>query len=210
MEGRNYARSKRDDGVKGMIAIVDCGTGNLASVENAFRSLGADASIASAPEQIQKAQRIVLPGVGSFGYFMEQLRANGLEAPIKKAIAQKKPYLGICLGMQVLFEKSAESPGVEGLGVFAGEVVKFRAQKVPQVGWNRVLPARKGILKEGYAYFTNSYYCKPREDGRIAARSDYSGKFACGVEKENIFAVQFHPERSGKYGLELLRRWVEC
>ncbi len=193
-----------------MIAIVDCGTGNLASVENALRSLGADVEIASSPAQIRKAQGIVLPGVGSFGYFMGQLRANELEQPIKRAIAQKKPYLGICLGMQVLFERSKESPGIPGIGILAGEVVKFEAPKVPQVGWNSVVPSKKGILENGYAYFTNSYYCKPQGGGCVAGLSEYSAQFACAVQKGNVFAVQFHPERSGKYGLELLRRWIQC
>ncbi len=193
------------------IAIVDCGTGNLASVSNAFRFIGARVEIVSTPQELRKAQRIVLPGVGAFGYFMEELRARGLEKPLLEAIAQKKPCLGICLGMQVLFEGSEESPQAGGLGILKGNVVRFRRGKVPQVGWNNVLPEKSGgLLAQGYAYFTNSYYCAPQEGKWVAGRSDYFGNFACAVQKENVFAVQFHPERSGEYGLELLRRWAEC
>ncbi|MEK6957375.1 MAG: imidazole glycerol phosphate synthase subunit HisH [archaeon] len=192
------------------IAIVDCGTGNLASVSNAFRKLGAEAKIVSTAREIGNADKIVLPGVGSFGYFMEQLRANNLEKPLKQAISKKKPYLGICLGMQILFEESEESPGNTGLGVFKGKAVKFGKGKVPQVGWNYVAPKKDNVLNDGYAYFTNSYYCRPENASYIAGESNYFGTFACAVRKENVFAVQFHPERSGKYGLELLRRWLEC
>lgn len=191
------------------IAIVDCGTGNLASVGNAFRYLGAKARIVSKPEEIEDAGSIVLPGAGSFGYFMEQLRAKGLMGPIKRAIAEKKPYLGICLGMQILFEESEESPGSVGLGIFKGKVVKFEKGKVPQVGWNYVASKKDKALNDGYAYFTNSYYCKPENASCIVGESDYLGKFACAVRKENVFAVQFHPERSGKYGLEFLGGWLK-
>lgn len=192
------------------IAIIDCGTGNLASVANAFRFLDAEAQVVSTPREVEAADKIVLPGVGSFGYFMEQLRSNGLDGAVKDAVAQKKHYLGICLGMQVLFEESEESPGAKGLALLKGKVVRFKAKKVPQVGWNSVLPEQEGLLKEGFAYFTNSYFCKPQDTSVVAGESNYFRKFACAVRSENIFAVQFHPERSGEYGLGLLRRWVEC
>src|SRR3989344_963434 len=177
------------------ITIIDCGIGNLASVGNAFQSLGADVAITSTPEGIEGAQRIVLPGVGAFGYFMEQLRARGLEEPLRMAINGKKPYLGICLGMQILFEESEESLGCKGLGIFSGKVIEFREGKVPQVGWKYIKSKNDKILNDGYAYFTNSYYCKPKETRYVVGGSDYFGQFACAVRKENVFAVQFHPER---------------
>ncbi len=192
------------------ITIVDCGIGNLSSVSNAFKSLGAKVTITSTPKGIEEAQRIVTPGVGAFGYFMEQLRSKGLEEPLLRAIKEKKPYLGLCLGMQILFGKSEENPDSTGLGVLNGKVVKFEKGKVPQVGWNYVISAKDSALNDGYAYFTNSYYCKPENQNCVIGVSDYFGKFACAVRKGNVFAVQFHPERSGKYGLEFLRRWLEC
>ncbi len=196
--------------MRGKIAIVDCGIGNLASVSNAFKSLGAETKIISKPQQIGKAERIVLPGVGAFGYFMQQLRSKKLESPLMQAIRGKRPYLGICLGMQVLFEQSEESPGITGLGFLRGKVVKFRRGKIPQTGWNYAMPKKDRFLEEGYAYFTNSYYCAPENQDYVAGESDYFGQFPCAIQKGNVFAVQFHPERSGKYGLELLRRWMEC
>src|SRR3989338_2682702 len=179
------------------IDIIDCGIGNLASVSNAFKLLGAEATITSTPKGIEQADKIVLPGVGAFGYFMSQLREKNLENPLKNAIREQKPYLGICLGMQALFAKSEESPGIAGLGMIEGKVVRFTQGKVPQVGWNTVTPLTNGIVEEGCAYFVNSYYCKPENEEYISAQSDYFGKFACAIEKENVFAVQFHPERSG-------------
>lgn len=192
------------------ISIVDCGAGNLASIVNAFEYLGAKTKIISTPKEIENADRLVLPGVGYFGYFMEQLRANKLEEPLKKAIANKTDYLGICLGMQILFEQSEESPGIEGLGLVKGNVVRFMNGKVPQVGWNTVLPKECDLMDSGYAYFTNSYYCKPENENYVASITEYFWKFASAVRNENIFAVQFHPEKSGKFGLEILRRWIEC
>ncbi len=192
------------------VTIVDCGVGNLANVDNAFRKLGAQTRLASTPEEIEQAERVVMPGVGAFGYFMEQLRAKNLEEPVVGAIRGKKPFLGICLGMQVLFMESEESPGTRGLGIFSGRAVKFRKGKVPQVGWNLIEPKKGVFLERGYAYFTNSYYCRPEDPDIIFAESDYFGKFACAIQKDNVLAVQFHPERSGMYGLRLLGRWLEC
>lgn len=196
--------------MRGKIAIVDCGTGNLASVSNAFKILGAEARVTSKPEDIRQAGGIVLPGVGAFGYFMERLRGKNLEGPLMEAIGAGKPYLGICLGMQVLFGNSEESPGVPGLGIVKGKVVKFRGRKVPQVGWNTVTPSKKGFVRQGYAYFVNSYYCVPEKTRFIAAESDYWSRFCCAVQEENILGVQFHPERSGEYGLELIGRWLNA
>lgn len=193
-----------------MIAIVDYGAGNLKSVRNAFDYLKADSLVANKPEDIEGADRVILPGVGTFGFMMDGLRKRGLEGPIKEAISEGKPFLGICLGLQGLFDESGEGPGSKGLGIFKGKVVRYRSGKVPQIGWNKVVPAKEGLLENGYAYFVNSYYPIPRDKDIIAATSDYYGKFACAVQKDNVIAVQFHPERSGDFGINFLRRWLRC
>ena len=190
-----------------MIAIIDYGSGNLNSVKNALDYLKIESKIVSTPKEIEDAKRIILPGVGSFGFMMKNLREKGLEEPIKRAIETGKPFLGICLGMQALFEESEESPGIKGLGIFKGRVVKFRKGKVPQVGWNKIIPMKNGIFREGYVYFVNSYYVIPKSKNIIVTTTDYFGKFASSVQYKNITAVQFHPEKSGDFGLELLRRW---
>lgn len=197
-----------------MIALVDCGIGNLSSVKNALDYLGeaAASKITSSPGDIEKAERVILPGVGAFGFLMQNLRSRKLEEPVKRSIEEGKPFLGICLGMQALFEESEESKGVRGLEIFKGKVVRFRRGKVPQVGWNGIIPAKngKGIFRKGFAYFVNSYYAVPEQAGIVATATDYFGRFASAVQYKNITAVQFHPEKSGTFGLELLRRWLEC
>ncbi|MBI3034277.1 imidazole glycerol phosphate synthase subunit HisH [Candidatus Woesearchaeota archaeon] len=193
-----------------MICIVDCGTGNLSSIKNALDFLGASSKITSNPGEIQEARMIILPGVGAFGYFMGRLREKKLEIPIKKAISEGKPFLGICLGLQVLFEESQESKGVRGLGILKGRVMRFTQGKVPQIGWNKIIPTNPGIFEEGFAYYVNSYYAEPADRTLIAAVSNYYGDFPCAIRQGNITAVQFHPEKSGKYGLELMKRVLEC
>ncbi len=192
-----------------MIAIIDYGAGNLLSVKNALDYLGAASQITSSSRDVEKAERIILPGVGSFGYMIESLRKLKLEEPIKKALANGKPFLGICLGFQALFEESEESPGIAGLGIFKGKVVKFRQGKVPQIGWNTIKP-KKSLFEEGFVYFVNSYYPVPEDKEIIAAITDYFGDFTSAIQKDNITAVQFHPEKSGEFGLALLRRWLQC
>ncbi len=197
-----------------MISIIDYGAGNIASVKNALDYLGFESEVISSPGEILAAEKIILPGVGSFGFMMESIRDKGLEEPIKEVVSQGKPFLGICLGQQVLFEKSEESPGVRGLGIFKGEVVRFRNGKVPQVGWNKVIPCKNdySILPSdpGFLYFVNSYYVVPKDKSIISGLSDYYGAFCCAVSFKNITAFQFHPEKSGKEGLEMLRRWASC
>ncbi|MFA6065350.1 MAG: imidazole glycerol phosphate synthase subunit HisH [archaeon] len=192
-----------------MIGIIDYGAGNLKSVKNALDFLGAKSKIISTPKEVESVEGIILPGVGSFGFIMENLRSKGLDLAIVGAISKGKPYFGICLGLQILFEKSEESAGVKGLGVFKGEVVKFTKGKVPQVGWNEVNPVQKGLLDNGFAYFVNSYYVVPKKEEIILGRTDNYVNFTSAVEKDNVFAVQFHPEKSGEYGLDILRRWVD-
>ncbi len=193
-----------------IIVIIDYGAGNLQSVKNALDSLGVQSRITQDPKEIESAERIILPGVGSFGYLMTQLREDGLERPIKEALKKGIPFLGICLGLQVLFEESEESPGVKGLCIFKGKVKCFKEGKIPQIGWNTVKPVKKGIFKEGDAYFVNSYYVTPEDKKIIAATTEYFQEFTSAVQKRNLIAVQFHPEKSGRFGINFLRRWLEC
>lgn len=195
-----------------MIAIINYGSGgNLQSVKKVFDYLKEKSKITFNKKEIYRAERVVLPGVGNFGEAIKNLERRNLLKTLKKSIeSQKKPYLGICLGLQLLFEKSEESPNVEGLGIFEGKVKKFEKGKVPQIGWNEIIPTKEGnIFKRGYAYFVNSYYVLPEDKSIIAAKTDYFGEFTSAIQKENILAVQFHPEKSGKFGIELLQRWLE-
>jgi imidazole glycerol phosphate synthase glutamine amidotransferase subunit len=191
-----------------MIAIVNYGAGNLSSVKNALEFLQAETKITNSPQEILAADRIVFPGVGSFGAMVKKLRENKLEAPITEAISKGTPFLGICLGMQVLFEESEESPGSEGLGILKGKVKKFREGKVPQVGWNKVASTNTKLLENAYYYFVNSYYVEPEE--AVLGRTKYFREFVSAVQKENVTGVQFHPEKSGEAGIRFLRRWLEC
>ncbi len=190
-----------------MIAILDYGSGNVSSVKNALNYLGKNSVITSDENKILKADRVIFPGVGSFGDVMKELKKRNLDKAIKKFIASKKPFLGICIGLQVLFEESGESPNVKGLGIFKGRVLKFMEGKVPQIGWNKISSKSIG---NGYAYFVNSYYAAPEDKKIIESTSDYYTNFTAAIKKGNVFATQFHPEKSGKFGLEILRKWLEC
>ena len=193
-----------------MIVIIDYGAGNLQSVKNALDYFDVESRITSKAGDILKADRVIFPGDGSFGYVMENLKKKNLIEAIKKFAASGKPFLGICLGLQALFEESEGSSGIKGLGIFKGKVVKFRKGKVPQIGWNKIIPAKKGLFKEGYAYFVNSYYVVPENKSITAAATDYYGEFVSAVQFKNITAMQFHPEKSGDFGMHLLRRWLRC
>jgi glutamine amidotransferase len=193
-----------------MITIINYGAGNVGSVRKALEALGQECEVTADPLAIARAQRIVFPGVGAFGDTMEKLRERGLIEPIKAAIARGVPFLGICVGMQALFEESEENPGIKGLCVLKGKVVRFTQGKVPQIGWNRLEQADAEIFGEGgFVYFVNSYYCAPEEPITVAT-TEYGVRFASAVRSNNVCAVQFHPEKSGTYGLEILRRWLAC
>ena len=190
-----------------MISIIDYGAGNANSVKNALNYLGEDSIITSDSEEVLKADKVIFPGVGSFGDAMKELKKRNLDNAIKKFIGSKKPFLGICIGLQVLFEESEESPNVKGLGIFNGKVVRFKQGKIPQIGWNKI---KSKTIGNGYAYFVNSYYAVPEDKKVIESTSDYYVKFAAAVKKDNIFATQFHLEKSGKFGLGILRKWLKC
>jgi imidazole glycerol-phosphate synthase subunit HisH len=195
------------------ITIIDYGAGNLASVQKAFVHLGYQCVIAERAENIRKANRIVLPGVGHFGT-MARLERRGVKTAIREAIDRGVPFLGICLGMQWLFEGSAETPDVPGLGLFRGncEHISFGV-KAPHVGWNDLQPrgASKlfaGVPHDGFVYFTHSY-CAPVTAG-VVATADYGAPFAAAVERDNVCGVQFHPEKSGEVGLAVLKNFCEA
>ena len=193
-----------------MISIIDYGAGNISSIKNALNFLGEKNKVVSNPEDIKSADKIIFPGVGSFGYMMQELNKKGLANAIKKAIAKGTPYLGICLGLQALFEESEESPGIKGLGIFKGKVVKFTKGKIPQIGWNKIIPKKDNIFTNSYVYFVNSYYVTPENKDIIATTTEYYKEFTSAIQYKNITAVQFHPEKSGNKGIELLRRWLKC
>jgi imidazole glycerol phosphate synthase glutamine amidotransferase subunit len=192
-----------------MIAILDSGAGNLQSALNALKKIDVECKLVAEPELLAQADKVLFPGVGSWGAVMNRLRERGFYDAIRELIAAGKPYFGICMGLQVLFERSEEDEG-EGLSVFPGSVVKFKTPKVPQIGWNLSETDGEGVLKTGYFYFINSYHVKPEDEGIIAAKAVYMGeKFVAAVRHENVTAVQFHPEKSAHDGLELLRRWAQ-
>lgn len=197
-----------------MIAVIDYGMGNLRSVQKALDVVGAKAKITSDPRDIKKCDKLVFPGVGAFGEAMKELKRRKLVEPIKYAIASGKPFLGLCLGLQLLFEKSEEAPGVRGLGILKGESKRFRVKglKVPHMGWNSIDAKRadivRGVPKGSYMYFVHSYYVKPKEKNVILTTTDYGIKFVSGIRKDNIYGFQFHPEKSQELGLKILKNFV--
>jgi len=197
-----------------MIAVIDYGAGNLKSVANALDFLKAKYKITDNPKDIEKADKIIFPGVGAFGDCIKALEKRDLIETLKKEIP-KKPYLGICLGLQILFEKSEESLKVKGLGIFRGNVKRFKSKlKIPQIGWNSVDIIKKNellknIKDNSYFYFVHSYYVNPKDKWIILTKTDYGEDFVSGIAKDNTFGVQFHPERSGEVGLKILENFVK-
>ncbi len=200
-----------------MIAIIDYGMGNLRSVQKGFEQVGHSATITSDPAVIAKAERVVLPGVGAFGDAMQELNARGLVEPIKTFVASGKPFLGICLGLQLLFEVGHEDGHHAGLGLLGGEVRRFELPhdfKVPHMGWNQLLIRRPAPILAGlpdgvHMYFVHSYYVVPRDPAVIATETDYGGPFVSSIWRGNIFATQFHPEKSQNDGLRILKNFAE-
>jgi glutamine amidotransferase len=200
-----------------MITIIDYQMGNLRSVQKAFESVGCEAVISSDPVEIAKAQSVVLPGVGAFRDAIAELHRRDLVGPIRDVIEAGKPFLGICLGLQLLFDVSYERGEYEGLGIVPGKVVKFdlpREYKVPHMGWNTVEKTRpieilSGMKDHSHMYFVHSYYVVPDDSDVIALESDYGGSFCAMIARDNLYATQFHPEKSQADGLQILKGFGE-
>lgn len=200
-----------------MIAIIDYGAGNLHSVKNALDFLGAESTVTGSEDEIFAADKIILPGVGAFGDAMKCLESASLTEAVKKAALSGKPFLGICLGLHMLFEESEESPRVRGLEIFKGKAVKIPkgdGLKIPHMGWNSINVTKdskilKDIGSEPYVYFVHSYYIQPHDDSIVSAYTEYGQKLSIAAEKDNIFALQFHPEKSGDTGMKILRNFIE-
>jgi glutamine amidotransferase len=198
------------------LGIIDYGMGNLGSVSNACKFLGLDATVLSTPAQMERCRAIILPGVGAFGDCMAHLTQHGFVEPLRQWIARGNPFMGICLGLQALFQSSEETPGVEGLAIFKGSVKRFQMApelKVPQIGWNAVkqkkpaCPMFAGVDNGAYFYFVHSFFVAPEDPAIIAGETDYGSSYCSAVWKENVFAVQFHPEKSQAVGLQMLKNF---
>ena len=200
-----------------MTVIIDYGAGNIKSVEKALLALGQEVVITDDADTILNAERIILPGVGAFGNAMAQLEKTGLDEVIREAVRRKIPFLGICLGLQLLFEKSDEALGVKGLGILKGEILRIPEKdglKIPHIGWNSLTFPNPGRLFEGieenpYVYFVHSYYLKAAESSIVTAETEYGTLIHASVEKDNVFACQFHPEKSGTVGLQILSNFAQ-
>lgn len=202
-----------------MIAVIDYGVGNLRSVAKAFEYIGQTVMVTADPEKVLEADKVVLPGVGAFGKSMEQLERSGMVPVVKAVIASGRPFLGICLGLQMLFEESCEifggrETGYPGLGILPGKVLRFEAAdlKVPQIGWNQIRktqdnPLWQGVPDGSYVYFVHSYYVKPEDSKVVACTTGYGIEYCSGINTGNLFAVQFHPEKSSAVGLQMLKNF---
>jgi glutamine amidotransferase len=200
------------------VILIDAGTGNLRSVQKALESIGADVLRTDDPNKVLNAKQVVLPGVGAFGDFMSGLRARNLESVIKDVARHNIPLLGICVGMQALFEVGEEMGEHAGLGLLPGRVTRFDESlsvKIPHTGWNQ-LEVKQGALlfnqvnAGAYVYFNHSYYCQPQNSSDVIATTDYGLQYACAVQRKNIYGVQFHPEKSQTVGLQILKNFLEA
>lgn len=200
-----------------MIALIDYEAGNIKSVENALKFLGQETVLTRDRDQIWMADKVILPGVGAFGDAMDRIRDYDLEDVIHSVTDRGTPFLGICLGLQLLFEESEESPGAKGLGILPGKVSRIpegEGRKVPQIGWNDLSYPKKGRLFEdvpegSYVYFVHSYYLHADDRDIVAAQTQYGVTIDASVEKDNVFACQFHPEKSERVGMQILRNFVK-
>jgi glutamine amidotransferase len=203
-----------------VIAIIDYGMGNLGSVKKAFSRLGYEAAITGDPAEVRKADRVILPGVGAFGACMANLKATGLDSVVRESVSSGKPFLGICLGMQLLLSVSEELGTWDGLGIVPGKVIRFDfsslpngdSLKIPQIGWNQIkikkqIPLFEGVPDGSMMYFVHSYYCVPDDSSVVAAVTDHGIDYCSIIGVDNVFATQFHPEKSGEIGLQILRNF---
>lgn len=192
-----------------MITIIDYEAGNLKSICNMLDFLSEKYKISSNPEEIEKAERIIFPGQGHFAQAMKNLERKNLVLPIRNAIKNNAKFLGICLGLQVLFEKSEEGGKCKGLGILKGGVKKFTQGKIPQIGWNQIKTTQNNTyLENDYFYFVNSYYVEPEDDNIISSTCNYGIDFTASIEYKNLTAVQFHPEKSSNAGIKFFKKWL--
>ena len=207
----------RRKGHEHMIAIIDYDAGNIKSVEKAMHLLGQEVVVTRDRESILKADKVILPGVGAFGDAMSKIRQYNLEEVIHEVVEKGTPFLGICLGLQLLFDKSDETPGAEGLGILKGEILRIPPKeglKIPHMGWNSIeikpqAKLFKDIPNQSYVYFVHSYYLKAQDEQIVAASTEYSTHIHASVESGNVFACQFHPEKSSDIGLQILKNFSE-
>lgn len=205
-----------------MIAIIDYDAGNIKSVQKALLSLGEEVVLTRKPQEILQAEKVILPGVGSFGDAMQKLKEYNLIDVIYQVVEKKTPFLGICLGLQLMFESSQESEGVEGLGILKGKIVRIpdsldesgKPRKIPHIGWNSLYFPKEsrlfaGLPQESYVYFVHSFYLQAQEEDIVAATAEYGVTIHAAVEKDNVFACQFHPEKSSEVGLTILKNFVQ-
>lgn len=199
-----------------MVGVIDYDAGNIKSVEKALVYLGQEPVVTRDAETLLAADQVILPGVGNFGDAMEKLNAYGLADVIRRIVEQGTPFLGICLGLQLLFERSDEAPGVKGLGILPGEILRIpggEGLKIPHMGWNSLHLTNegrlfRGIPEETYVYFVHSYYLRARDEQIVKASAEYGVQIHASVERDNVFACQFHPEKSGSWGLRILENFV--
>lgn len=191
------------------VGIIDYNSGNIKSIQNMLKYLNIEHFIASSPKELEKADKLIFPGQGHFSQATVALQQSGLISQIKLEIEKKKPFLGICLGLQILFEKSEEAPDTQGLSIIKGDVKKFLKGKIPQIGWNKIeTTPTNSILENDYYYFVNSYYVCPDEPTIVSSYCNYHMDFVASIEKENLIAVQFHPEKSGETGIRFFEKWL--
>lgn len=193
--------------MKTSVDIIESAGGNVGSICRAFERLGVNYRKVNEKSPPDGSRPVVLPGVGAFGAVMSRLKERELDKTITKLVGDGVPFLGVCVGLQVLFDESEESPGVSGLGILPGRIVKFQQGKVPQIGWNYV-ESDSTDWDAGYAYFVNSFYAAPSTPDVVLYQSQYYEPFCAAVKKENVTAFQFHPEKSGSFGMTLLQKWV--
>jgi imidazole glycerol-phosphate synthase subunit HisH len=194
--------------MKAEVDLVDIGGGNVGSISRCLERLGISFRRSDAANPPDGTRPLVVPGVGAFGAVMDALRLAQLDTRLIELAKAGTPYLGICVGMQILFEGSEESPGKRGLSLVPGKVVRFQHEKVPQIGWNRLTPLNDG-WQSGYAYFVNSYFPVPTNESDALYQANYGGSFCAAISKDNLTAFQFHPEKSGAFGEALITRWLE-